>query len=41
MYSNDIDVSDRVFLRNSSERGGTGKHRSHWEGIISIVTKSR
>ena len=39
LYGNDIDVGDRVLLRNNSERGGTGKLRSHWEHIIYIVTK--
>ena len=37
--SGNIDVGDRVLLRNNSERGGTGKLRSHWEHIIYIVTK--
>ena len=39
LYGNDIDVGDRVLLRNNSERGGTGKLKAHWEDIIYIVTK--
>ena len=41
LHGNNIDVGDRVLLRNNSERGGTGKLRSHWEDIIYIVTKKQ
>ena len=39
LYDNDIDLGDRVLLRNNLKRGDSGKLRSHWEDIIYIVTK--
>ena len=34
-------VCNRVLLRHNSERGGTGKLRSHWEDITYIVIKKQ
>ena len=33
----DIEVGDRVLLRNHKERGGTGKLRNYWEDVIYVV----
>ena len=41
MYGNNIDEGNQFLLRNNSERGGSGKLRSHWEDIIYIVTKKQ
>ena len=39
IHGSDIEVGDRVLLRNLSERGGTRKLRSHWEGTVYVVMK--
>ena len=39
LYPNNIDVGDQFLLRNNSERGGSGKLRTHCEDTIYIVTK--
>ena len=33
----DIEVGDRILLRNHREKGGTGKLRNYWENTIYIV----
>ena len=33
----EIEVGDRVLLRNNTERGGTGKLRNYWEEVIYVV----
>ena len=39
IHGNDIEIGDRVLLRNLSERDGTGKLRSHWEDTVHVVMK--
>ena len=34
----EINIGDRVWLRNYREKGGTGKLRSHWEDTVYLVT---
>ena len=40
LYGNDVEVGDRVLLRNF-EKGVTGKLRSHWENRMSLKRKVR
>ena len=37
VFGSEIQIGDRVLLRNMGERGGTGKLRSYWEEKIYVV----
>ena len=37
VFGSEIQIGDRVLLRNMGERGGAGKLRSYWEEKIYVV----
>ena len=37
IFGANLSVGDRVLVRNLSERGGTGKMRSHWEQDVHVI----
>ena len=41
MYGHQLNIGDKVLVRNVRERGGPGKLRSHWESGVYIVVDKR
>ena len=39
VYGVEIEIGNRVLLKNLSERGGTGKMRSYWEDRVYVVVE--